>query len=171
MFVFIYKLIQCALSNLSGKRRNAFAFIAGIVGASVVWRERNAVNQQLCFYLVSRVLEGCVQVMRQKQMFTKKSSFSIVSVFIWGVVMYLFERDKRTLQPSLSSSMTFLYHDSDRTTRGWRDFIPLELPGFLEQATNNTRSAAMANTSHTPLHRCLSVLNEAINKPPGGSSL
>jgi len=29
---------------MAGKRRNAFAFIAGIIGASVVWRERNAIN-------------------------------------------------------------------------------------------------------------------------------
>ena len=44
LFVFIYKLIQCALTKLSGKRRNAFAFVAGIIGASVVWRERNVIN-------------------------------------------------------------------------------------------------------------------------------
>ena len=43
-FVFIYKLVQCALTVATGKRRNAYAFIAGIVGASIVWRERNAVN-------------------------------------------------------------------------------------------------------------------------------
>ena len=64
MFVFIYKLVQCALTNLAGKRRNIFAFIAGIVGASVVWRERNAVNQQLCYYLLSRILDGILQVLR-----------------------------------------------------------------------------------------------------------
>ena len=113
---------------MTGKRRNAFAFIAGIVGASVVWRERNAINQQLCFYLISRVLEGVIKTLRNKEVFPKTSRFSYVSVFIWGVVMYLFERDKTTLQPSLSGSMTFLYHDSDRTTRGWRDFVPLEFP-------------------------------------------
>lgn len=45
LFVLLYKLVQCALTNVSGKRRNAYAFIAGIVGATIVWRERNAVNQ------------------------------------------------------------------------------------------------------------------------------
>lgn len=44
LFVFIYKLVQCALSNMAGKRRNFFAFVAGIIGAAVVWRERNAIN-------------------------------------------------------------------------------------------------------------------------------
>jgi len=66
-------------------------------------------------------------------MFTKNSTFSYISVLIWGMVMYLFERDKSTLQGSLHSSMTFLYHDSDRTTRGWRDFVPIELPQSSQQ--------------------------------------
>jgi len=44
LFVFIYKLVQCALTNISGRRRNAWAFVAGIVGATCVWRERNAIN-------------------------------------------------------------------------------------------------------------------------------
>ena len=58
------------------------------------------------------MLEGLVKVAREKDMFPKDRtySFSFVSVLIWGIVMYLFERDKHVLQPSLNSSMTFLYH-------------------------------------------------------------
>ena len=97
MFVFIYKMIQCALTRFTGQRRNFYAFIAGTIGAALVWRERNAINQQLCFYLISRVLEGLVQVARQKNWFPKESKFSYVSILIWGIVMYLFERDKSTL--------------------------------------------------------------------------
>lgn len=67
IFVFLYKLIQCGLSNVYGRRLNFFAFIAGIIGACVVWRERNSVNQQLCFYLVSRVLEGLVKECRKSK--------------------------------------------------------------------------------------------------------
>lgn len=44
MFVFIYKLIQNGLELLTGKRRNFYAFIAGVIGASIVWREKNAIN-------------------------------------------------------------------------------------------------------------------------------
>ena len=72
-------------------------------------------------------------MLREKKMFTEASCFSYVSVIIWGIVMYLFERDKKTLQPSLSSSMTFLYHDSDRMDRGWRDFVPIEMPAFMDK--------------------------------------
>ena len=79
--------------------------------------------------MISRVLEGLVKVAREKDYFPKDRtySFSFVSILIWGIVMYLFERDKTQLQPSLTSSMTFLYHDSDSWKTVW-DFIPLEFP-------------------------------------------
>ena len=64
LFVFIYKLILGGLTYLTGKKRNFYAFIAGVIGASVVWRERNVINQQLFFYLFSRVCEGIIQVLR-----------------------------------------------------------------------------------------------------------
>ena len=44
MFVFIYKLILGGLTLLTGEKRNFYAFIAGIIGASVVWREKNVIN-------------------------------------------------------------------------------------------------------------------------------
>lgn len=80
-----------------GKRRNAYAFIAGIIGASIVWRERTVINQQLFFYLFSRVCEAIITVLRQKKVVPNKGSFGFMSVLIWGIVMYLFERDKNSL--------------------------------------------------------------------------
>jgi hypothetical protein len=41
----------------------------------------------------------------------------------WGTVMWLFEKDKGLLQPSLRHSMEFLYKESDQVG-GWTDFIP-----------------------------------------------
>jgi hypothetical protein len=61
VFVFIYKLVQCILSRAFGKVHPIFSFFAGIIGAYFVWSERNSVNQQLCFYLLSRVLQGIAQ--------------------------------------------------------------------------------------------------------------
>jgi hypothetical protein len=54
--------------------------------------------------------------------------------------MFLFETNKSSLQPSLSSSMQFLYKDSDRTT-GWRDFVPIYIPESRHAATNPVRSS------------------------------
>lgn len=44
MFVFIYKLVQCILSRLYGKQLPIFSFLAGVIGAFFVWREKNSVN-------------------------------------------------------------------------------------------------------------------------------
>ena len=43
-FVFIYKLVQGLLWKAFGKRHNAFAFVAGIIGAYFIWSDRNTVN-------------------------------------------------------------------------------------------------------------------------------
>ena len=127
VFVFIYKLIQCLLSRLYGKVIPLFSFIAGIIGAYFVWSEKNSVNQQLCFYLLSRVLQGIAQSAQQANYIPNKPAFAYISVICWGLVMYLFEANKSSLQPSLESSMQFLYKDSDKTT-GWRDFVPFYIP-------------------------------------------
>ena len=128
LFVFLYKLIQSGLSNVYGKRLNIFAFIAGVIAASVVWREKNAVNTQLCFYLVSRVLSGILNEARKAKIFPEPSKFGYISVITWGIVMFLFERDKKVLQRSLASSMTFLYHDSDAPLTNYWDLVPINLP-------------------------------------------
>ena len=74
----------------------------------------------------------------------------MVSVLIWGLVMYLFERDKSTLQRSLTSSMTFLYHDSDRRPTDLLSFVPLSLPEYQE-----------ARQSDAPMHRMVTSLRRA----------
>jgi peroxisomal membrane protein 4 len=35
--------------------------------------------------------------------------YYLLAAFCWGIVMWLFEKDKTTLQPSLRSSMEYLY--------------------------------------------------------------
>jgi len=85
----------------------------------------------MCYYLLSRVLEGMARKAHKAQLAPSApgggSFFPYVSVICWGIVMYLFESDKQVLIPSLQSSMTFLYKDSDKT-EGWRDFVPFYIP-------------------------------------------
>ena len=126
-FVFIYKLVQCLLKQLLNTDSSAVSFIAGIVGAFFVWSERNSVNQQICFYLLSRILEGTAKKLQKAGKIPNITAFPFVSMICWGVVMYLFEDDKQVLQGSLQSSMTFLPKDSDTTT-SWKDFVPIYIP-------------------------------------------
>jgi peroxisomal membrane protein 4 len=46
---------------------------------------------------------------------------------VWGIIMFLFEYEPKSLQNSLKNSMDFIYKDSDEYN-GWRDFIPLYIP-------------------------------------------
>jgi len=139
VFVFIYKLVQCMLSHAYGKVLPVFSFMAGIVGAYFVWSDKNSVNQQLCFYLLSRVLQGVAKSAQQVNYLPNKPAFAYVSIICWGLVMFLFEANKTSLQPSLSSSMQFLYKDSD-VTRDWRDFVPFYIPeNFTIRAKNGVK--------------------------------
>ena len=130
-FVFVYKIAQCVLQQLFRRSHPFFSFIAGVIGAYVVWRDKNSINQQIVFYLLSRVLEGSAKRLQKAGKLNfipeKFEAFPWVSMVVWGIVMYLFEDDKSVLQGSLQSSMTFLYKDSDQVN-GWRDFIPIYIP-------------------------------------------
>ena len=44
--------------------------------------------------------------------------------------MWLFTIDKSTLQASLTSSMQFLYVDSNRELKDWRELVPFYVPKF-----------------------------------------
>ena len=130
-FVFVYKIAQCVLQQIFKRHHPIFSFIAGVIGAYVIWRDKNTINQQIVFYLLSRVIEGSAKRLQKSGMvpFVPETfqAFPWLSMIVWGIVMYLFEDDKSVLQGSLQSSMTFLYKDSDRVA-GWRDFIPFYIP-------------------------------------------
>jgi len=99
------------------------------VGSFFVWREKNGVSQQICFYLLSRILEGSAKRLQKAGAMPEgQNAFQWLSVIVWGIVMFLFEEDKSVLQPSLQSSMVFLYKDSDYIPNGWRDFVPFYIP-------------------------------------------
>ena len=42
--------------------------------------------------------------------------------------MWLFETDKSSLQPSLTSSMQYLYVESSKKLSDWRDLVPFYVP-------------------------------------------
>ena len=37
----------------------------------------------------------------------------IFGAVVWGIVLWLFEHEPQSLQPSLQQSMEYLYHDSN----------------------------------------------------------
>lgn len=67
-------------------------------------------------YLLSRILVGLVRIAQQKNI-VPKTNFSVFPLFgalVWAIVLWIFEYHQDVLQPSLQSSMNYLYHDSNR---------------------------------------------------------
>ncbi len=77
---------------------------------------------QINLYLLSRILYALVQLCAERGYLPRPQSpdpgqpaaFPWFAAVVWGVVLWLFEYHKPHLQPSLQSSMTYLYHDSNK---------------------------------------------------------
>lgn len=79
---------------------------------------------QINLYLLSRILYALAKLAVDKGYVAKpvKEPFPWFAATVWGIVLWLFEHHKNTLQPSLKSSMTYLYTDSNKFNN-LRNFI------------------------------------------------
>lgn len=70
---------------------------------------------QIVMYLLSRILFGLCRLAVKKGYVPqpKQDPFPMTAALVWGIVLWLFEYHRQTLQPSLQSSMTYLYDDSN----------------------------------------------------------
>ena len=98
----------------------------------LIFGKKTGVSHQIVLYLFSRVIIGLATLLYRKisEMNASKWTFVekgycyyLLAAVCWGTVMWLFEKDKTILQPSLSHSMQFLYKESDNVSR-WTDMIP-----------------------------------------------
>lgn len=64
-------------------------------------------------YIFSRVLVGFVEKLVKLRILPNWKAYPYFAAVVWAVIMFLFEDDPSTLQPSLKNSMQFLYKDSD----------------------------------------------------------
>ncbi|PVG02145.1 peroxisomal membrane protein 4 [Serendipita vermifera] len=124
-FVALYKsmmLLQRKLNN--GKSRKFDTFFSGLIGGYLVFGDRNAINEQVVLYVVSRVVATIIPrayplpssgaastVVRPIP--PSSTHFSVFAAVAWGAVMYLFAEKGHTIQPGMFNSMTYLYKDSD----------------------------------------------------------
>ncbi|NXP69834.1 PXMP4 protein, partial [Ramphastos sulfuratus] len=114
-FVFTYKGLMALQSRLQGKKIPFHSFFAACIGGWLVFGDNNPINSQIIMYLLSRILFGVSRLAVEKGYIPqpKQDPFPLVAALIWGTVLWLFEYHRQTLQPSLQSSMTYLYDDSD----------------------------------------------------------
>ncbi|KAG2215384.1 hypothetical protein INT45_010727 [Circinella minor] len=114
-FAVIYKTAMFIQKKLNGgKHADIHTFVAGLLGGYYVFGENNAINQQIVLYIFARVAIALVKVPVQRKMIeAPKHTYPIFAAVSWGMVMYLFQCDENTLQPSLRASMQYIYRDSD----------------------------------------------------------
>ncbi|TFK76845.1 peroxisomal membrane protein 4 [Pluteus cervinus] len=133
-FVTLYKsflLIQKKANG--GKERSSDTFIAGLLGGYIVFGNRNAVNEQIVLYVVSRVVASLIPRAGNPYSSTPAASshgkprppdsryFSVFAALSWGAVMWLFRHRGETIQPGMFNSMSYLYRDSEV----WQDLRTL----------------------------------------------
>jgi peroxisomal membrane protein 4 len=126
LFVLIYKSTVCLLRHLFQTRNRLINFMAGLVGSYFMWTKKSSVNMQIMLYLLSRNILAVSNIIAEKY-FPNFKGFQITSMIVWGVVMFLFEYNPKSLQQSLESSMQFIYKESDKC-ESWKDFVPFYIP-------------------------------------------
>ncbi|KAM3877691.1 LOW QUALITY PROTEIN: peroxisomal membrane protein 4 [Diretmus argenteus] len=114
-FVFTYKGLLALQEKIQGKTLPSHSFLAACVGGWLVFGDNNNINSQINMYLLSRILFALSRLAVEKGLVPqpKRDPFPLFATVVWGIVLWLFEYYPHTLQPSLQSSMTYLYHDSN----------------------------------------------------------
>lgn len=118
------------------------SLLAGLLGGYLVFgRSSNnptthAINQQIVLYIFARVAMALAKLAVAPSSAggdqllpstvagkdVSQVAWPVFASLSWGAVMYLFRWHPETIQPSLRSSMKYLYVDSD-TWDGWRNFL------------------------------------------------
>ncbi|XP_037667567.1 peroxisomal membrane protein 4 isoform X2 [Choloepus didactylus] len=114
-FVFAYKGLCTLQSRMQGETRQLHSFLAAFIGGWLVFGENSNINSQINMYLTSRVLFALCRLGVEKGYIPQPrwDPFPVLTAVVWGLVLWLFEYHRLTLQPSLQSSMTYLYEDSN----------------------------------------------------------
>lgn len=142
-FATIYKLTCMLLKNYGatpGKEGPYDSFISGLLGGYVVFGQRSrsgkisSVNQQIVVYVFARVvlalarlavkpgygLPGVSEPARSGAI--SHYAWPVFASVSWASVMHLFKWHAAELQPSLRSSMTYIYANADHWD-GLRNFV------------------------------------------------
>jgi len=123
-YVTLYKtLMMIQKKTNDGKERRFDPFFAGLVGGYMVFGERNAINEQIVLYIVSRVVatiipraipsSSAAPVAPGNPVPPDARYFAVFAALAWGSVMWLYEHQGESIQPGMFNSMTYLYRDSE----------------------------------------------------------
>ncbi|KAI0395793.1 peroxisomal membrane protein 4 [Xylariaceae sp. FL0594] len=135
-FATIYKLTCYLLRRYGatpGKEGPYDSLLAGLLGGYFVFGGRtrsgriSSVNQQIVIYVFARVVLALARLAvrpggryglplistQSRSAAISRHAWPVFASLSWGLVMHLFRYHPDDLQPSLRSSMTYIYRDSD----------------------------------------------------------
>ncbi|KAF3938507.1 hypothetical protein ABW19_dt0206259 [Dactylella cylindrospora] len=134
-FVLLYKTSMLSLRHLQKTEGRYDSFISGLIGGYAVFGRggNSSVNQQIVLYVFARVILGLAKLSTQPgykyslvpegmREGINRNAWPVFSSLSWAFVMYLFRWHPEVIQPSLRSSMTYLYINSD-SWDGLRNFL------------------------------------------------
>ncbi|CAI9740019.1 Hypothetical predicted protein [Octopus vulgaris] len=113
LFNVIHKVILQIFEWFGKKKKPSHIFCASVIAGYCVFGRYNKVNEQINLYLLSRITYALAQIAVKKQYIPQpfQKPFPLFFSLVWGVALLLFEYERDFLQPSLQSSMTYLYED------------------------------------------------------------
>lgn len=107
------------------KEEPPHTFLAGLLGGYVVFGRgrsgQSSVNQQIVIYIFARVILGLAKLSVQRKRAgglglspgmkdsLNQNAWPVFAALSWGMVMWLFRWYPEVLQPSLKSSMKYMY--------------------------------------------------------------
>lgn len=121
MYAIVYKssMLFLRLTSLDGKEAGAHTFLSGLIGGYVVFGRgyQSSVNQQIVIYVFARAMLALAMLTVQKETgFSKvvrtrvtKNAWPVFASLSWGVIMWTYRWYPDTIQPSLKSSMKYMY--------------------------------------------------------------
>ena len=108
-----------SLNTTIGKEGPYDAFIAGLVGGYAVFGRghQSSVNQQIVIYVFARVVLALAKLSVQKGGIVPRglkegvttNAWPVFGALSWGMVMWLFRWHPESIQPSMRSSMKYMY--------------------------------------------------------------
>ncbi|KAL8584828.1 hypothetical protein ACOMHN_037533 [Nucella lapillus] len=117
LFVFLYKSMSSGMGALQStpEAKHLHTLLAAFIGGYLIFGKYNKVNEQINLYVMSRTLYGLAKLAVKRGYLPEPRGpvFPWFAAVVWMLVLWLFEYEGETLQPSLKSSMTYLYHDSN----------------------------------------------------------
>lgn len=106
-------------ASLSGKEASHDTVLAGLLGGYVVFgrHSHSSVNQQIVIYVFARVVLAFAKMSVQSggmvpRGFRERAvghAWPIFASLSWGAVMWLFRWHPETIQPSMRSSMQYMW--------------------------------------------------------------